>query len=111
MAIRYNVKIDRFYDDSTGKFVTNITGLLSSIGRRERKRTERNGERDKWKRDLKRRIKNRRKKIKVRKKPKPPTTPAQHFDFEFKSKAGNIDLYLDEIIFRNLEFMEEEVIY
>lgn len=106
--IIYDVKIDRFRDAKTGRYVTNISGLLSSFARKQFKEADSNGKRESWKDELRRRMAKRG--IKKRKRIA-PMFPTDREKFEFTSDAGAIDDYLDEIIYRNLEYMDEEVTY
>src|SRR6266436_9060063 len=96
-GIHYNVKIDRFYNADTGRFIDNITGLLSSAARRERRAADRSGFREEWKENLSK-----------RKRKPPPKTPHEHERLEFETTAQDIDDYLDSIIYRNLDYMDEE---
>lgn len=107
--ISYNVKVDRFVDES-GRFVSNITGLLSRAAKRQKKEAEKTGEVAEWKIKLLRKMK--RKRLKKRKRKPPPRTPHEHEEFEIEyTESGTVDDYLDSLIYRNLDYMDEEVIY
>lgn len=106
--IIYDVKIDRFREYKTGRYVTNIVGLFEKAAARAFKEADKNGERESWQDKLRRKMKK--KGIKIRKRIL-PKFPSDREKFEFGSKAGAIDDHLDNIIYRNLEYMDEEVTY
>lgn len=110
--ISYNVKVDRFFDQLTGRFIDNLTGLLSTKARRQKKIAEVSGEQEIWKDELRRRLAKKRIKVAKRRRRPPPRLPeGESYDFEFVSREGDIDTHLDTIIYRNLEYMDEEVLY
>ena len=108
--ISYNVKVDRFVDEH-GRFVSNITGLLHAAAKRQKKEAQKTGELAEWKKKLIKKM-ARKRKLKKRKRKPPPRTPTEHERFEIEdTEAGDVDDYLDSLIYRNYEYMDEEVLY
>lgn len=102
MTIHYNAKNDRFYNDSTGLFVTNIKGLLSSIARREKKEAEAFGSKQAYA-DARKRDKRRREVTPIR------PGYVSHLEVKSKVRAGSVNDYLADLLATNIDIIEQEI--
>lgn len=110
-SVKYNEKVDRYYDSRNGHWVNSFIGDNIRASRAARRSAFDTGTAQTWKEQLREKYS---KSLRKRKRRPPPTTPdswEESFDLKLDSKAGSMSDHIDRLIYINEDYMDEEVNY
>lgn len=110
-SVKYNEKVDRYYDARTGHWVNSFIGDNIRASRASRRSAFDTGTAQTWKEKLREKYSKSVRKRKRRPPPKTPDSWEESYDLDIRATSGPIGPYMDRLIYVNEDYMDEEVTY